>query len=226
MTRHIDETLVPCAPDLSLELPLWAAGVRLVAGVDEAGRGALAGPVSAGALILPPDPGLGLALEGVRDSKELTPAERSIWAGRLRQVAVAWGVGLASSAEIDALGIVPATQLAAQRALEAMELPAEHLLLDYIFLPEVPLPQTALIKGDARSLSIAGASILAKTTRDAFMRELEASYPGYGFPAHKGYCTPAHLEALLRLGPTPIHRNSFSPVKELWASAKDYQETG
>jgi ribonuclease HII len=212
MANRFDPALLPASPDLSLESPLWSAQVSFVVGIDEAGRGALAGPVTAAALILPQDPTLALKLDGVRDSKELTPAQREGCAQRIRQVALCWGTGCANPAEIDALGIVQATRLAMQRALEQLALPPQHLLLDYLLLPECPLPQTALIKGDARSLSIAGASILAKTTRDASMCEFDGQYPGYGFAEHKGYCTRRHLSALERLGPCSIHRSSFAPV--------------
>jgi ribonuclease HII len=119
-------------------------------------------------------------------------------------------VGFARAEEIDQMGIVPATRLAAWRALESLSHPPTHLLLDYLFLTEVTIPQTALIKGDCRSLSIAAASVLAKTSRDALMRELDLTYPGYGFAAHKGYGTRAHREALQRLGPSPVHRLSFA----------------
>jgi ribonuclease HII len=204
-------------PDLSFEQNLWSVDVTLIAGIDEAGRGALAGPVTAAALILPPDPALLDRLAGVRDSKQLTPQVRSYWAERLRLVAVAWGVGYASHLEIDALGILPATRLAAQRAIDNLAQPPQHLLIDYLFLPECHLPQTALIKGDARCLSIASASILAKTARDAFMQNLENTYPGYGFASHKGYCTQQHVQAIQRLGPCPLHRRSFAPLKELLA---------
>jgi ribonuclease HII len=214
MARRVDPILLCPAPDLSFEKNLWRVGVEHVAGMDEAGRGALAGPVSAAALILPSDRSFLKTLSGVRDSKQLTPSERTSWAERLRQVAVAWCVGFASHQEIDALGILPATRLAAQRALDGLALPPHHLLLDYLFLPDCPLPQTSLIKGDARSLSIAGASILAKTARDALLCELERIYPGYGFARHKGYGTPGHLQALADLGPCPIHRFSFAPLKD------------
>jgi ribonuclease HII len=212
MTARFDLSLLPKSPDLSIELPLWDAGIKCIAGVDEAGRGALAGPVSAAALILPPESSLTISLSGLRDSKELTPLARAYWARLLQEVAVSWGVGFASHLEIDEVGIVPATRLAVQRALENLTVPPQHLLLDYLFLPDSPIPQTALIKGDARSLSIAAASILAKTTRDVFLGELDRQYPGYGLAAHKGYCTKAHLTALQRLGPSPIHRRSFAPL--------------
>jgi ribonuclease HII len=205
-----DVSLLPSEPDLSFEQVLWQAGIIGVAGIDEAGRGALAGPVTASAVILSQKEGLSDLLQGVRDSKQMTPRERETARDQILQYAESWGVGFASSGEIDQLGIVPATRLAACRALESLSLPAAHLLLDYLFLPEVSIPQTALIKGDCRSLSIAAASVLAKTSRDAFMRELDITYPGYGFVAHKGYGTWAHREALQRLGPSPVHRLSFT----------------
>jgi ribonuclease HII len=183
--------------------------MRFVAGIDEAGRGALAGPVAAAALILPPDADLRQALQGVRDSKQLTPARRAFWAPRLRRLALGCGVGLASSQEIDELGIVPATRLAAHRALEALPLAPQHLLVDYLDLPDCSIPQTSLVKGDARCLSIAGASILAKTARDEILRQLDGQYPGYGFAGNKGYGTLAHRQALARLGPSQVHRRSF-----------------
>lgn len=212
MTLRFDSNELPPWPDLSFEEALWSRGVSLVAGVDEAGRGALAGPVAAAALIFPILPGLAQTLRGVRDSKQMSAAEREYWAPRLKEIALKWGVGFASVEEIDRLGIVPATRLAVQRALEQLSVRPHHLLVDYLTLPEVDIPQTALVKGDARALSIAAASILAKTARDAYMRQLDLRYPGYGLAAHKGYATSAHLEALARLGPSPVHRRSFSPV--------------
>jgi ribonuclease HII len=211
MTPKFDRRLLPLAPDFAFEIALWDQGYNLVAGVDEAGRGALAGPVAAGALIFPSDPGLLLALKGVRDSKQMTAVQRSFWAQRLAEVCLAWGVGFASAEEIDTLGIVPATRLAACRAVQALGVHPEHLLIDYLSLPELPIAQTPLVKGDMRSLSIAAASILAKTRRDALLCELEAQYPGYGLARHKGYATGAHRAALERLGPSPIHRLNFAP---------------
>jgi ribonuclease HII len=205
-----DRSLIPAEPDLSFELALWGAGFTAVAGIDEAGRGALAGPVSAAAVILPADLSMGRYLKGVRDSKQLTPDKREIAREKILQHASAWGVGFATSEEIDQFGILPATRLAACRALEALSIPPAHILLDYLFLPEITLPQTALIKGDCRSLSIAAASILAKTARDAVLRELDLTFPGYGFAAHKGYGTKAHRAALQQLGVSPVHRLSFA----------------
>ena len=152
----------------------------------------MAGPVAAAALVLPHDPGIALALEGVRDSKEMTPILREHWAGRLRDLAISFGIGFASPQEIDASGILPATYLAIQRALRQLSCYPHHLLVDYIVLPACSTPQTPLVKGDARSLSIACASILAKTARDELMRQEDKLYPGYGFAAHKGYGTLAH----------------------------------
>lgn len=200
---------LPARPNLEFEQALWAAGVERVAGIDEAGRGPLAGPVAAAAVIFPADLHVAERLEGVHDSKQLSIRAREVARQQILQTAVAWGVGFASVEEIDELGIVPATRLAASRALSALVLPPAHLLLDYLFLGESELPQTSLIKGDCRSLSIAAASILAKTARDALMLELDAQYPGYGLAIHKGYGTPAHRQAIRALGASPAHRHSF-----------------
>ncbi len=209
-----DLSRLPRWPTLEFERSLWEAGFGCLAGIDEAGRGPLAGPVSAGAVILPPDPAIAGELYGVRDSKQMTPAGRETWAARLKDVALAYGVGFASAAEIDALGILPATRMAVKRALESLPLPPEALLLDYLDLPGDPRPQLSLVKGDARSLSIAAASVLAKTARDALLRELDQQYPGYGFASHKGYGTLEHRLALARLGPCPIHRLTFKGVRQ------------
>jgi len=214
MPKKFDRSLLPPAPDLTFETELWAAGISAVAGIDEAGRGALAGPVAAGVIILPPDLDLAKRLDGVRDSKQMTPARREYWAERLPEVTSACGVGMASNEEIDTIGIVPATRLAISRALDSLSVSPQHLLIDYINLPDSPLPQTSLVMGDARSLSIAAASILAKTARDKLLCQLDEQYPGYGFSKHKGYGTAAHRSALRRLGPSPVHRRSFR-VKEL-----------
>lgn len=202
------------APDFGFEIELWSNGVKYVAGVDEAGRGALAGPVAAAALIFPPDPALSRSLEGVRDSKQMTPAGRETWAERLRDLALDRGIGFSSHREIDELGIVPATCLAVYRALESLHTTPQHLLVDYLDLPGCRVPQTPLVKGDCRSLSIAAASILAKTARDALLRQLDLEYPGYGFASHKGYGTLAHRAAIQKLGPCPIHRMSFKGLSE------------
>jgi ribonuclease HII len=161
-------------------------------------------------VILPVDPGLAARLSGVRDSKQMTPAGREMWAERIRRLAAGYAVGFASSCEVDELGILPATRLAVERSLDGLAIRPEHLLVDYLALPGVTIPQTSLVKGDARSLSIAAASILAKTARDAYMVEMEGEHPGYGFAAHKGYGTLAHRRRLTGLGPCPIHRLSFN----------------
>jgi ribonuclease HII len=205
MTRPAD--LRPF-PTLEYELNLWNAGYKRIAGVDEAGRGAWAGPVAAAAVILPANPSILHTLDRVRDSKLMTPLARETWAPRIKQSALSWGVGFASADEIDDLGILPATKLAANRALKTM-LP-DYLLTDYLVFSEFDLPQTALVKGDQRSLSIAAASVLAKTARDSLMRVLDGEYPGYGFFHHKGYGTSRHQDAIRKLGHCSIHRNSFS----------------
>ncbi len=197
-------------PSLLFEQELWKGGLRFIAGLDEAGRGALAGPVAVGAVILPEDPHLLRTLSGVRDSKQMTPLGRESAAPRIQENALAWGVGFASSEEIDSDGIVRATRLAALRALEDLSLIPDYLLTDFrLELPQLDLPQTALVKGDALSLSIAAASVLAKTARDMLMRGLDSQHPGYGLGKHKGYGTAAHRLALEQLGYSPIHRRPF-----------------
>ena len=205
--------LQPDFPTLDLERALWANGALWVAGIDEAGRGAWAGPVAAAAVILPQISNFTLELKGVRDSKKMTPAQREAWARVIQESAVSWGVGLGSAAEIDALGILPATRLACRRAIASLAVIPDHLLLDYLHLPELSIPQTALPKGDAISLSIAAASVLAKTRRDAILCELDEHYPGYGFADHKGYGTAAHRLAIQILGPSSEHRLSFRPLR-------------
>jgi ribonuclease HII len=154
-------------------------------------------------------------LHGVRDSKQMTVRQRSVWADQIRAAALAWGVGFAEASEVDALGIVPATRLAMERALAGCGCTVQHLLVDALRLPGVNIPQQALIKGDARSLSIAAASVLAKTARDALMQEMDEVFPGYGFTRHKGYGTAVHRAGLDGLGPCRIHRFSFAPVREV-----------
>jgi ribonuclease HII len=202
-------------PDLTYEKHLWLH-YKHVAGLDEAGRGALAGPVAVGAVILPSDKTLlSHALAGVRDSKQLTPLQRELLAPRIQKTALAWSVAFASAEEIDSQGIVPATRLAALRALQELSISPQYLLTDFrLELPQLDISQTSLVKGDMHCLSIAAASILAKTARDAYMRELDCQYQGYGLEKHKGYGTQAHRLALKRLGASPIHRKSFQ-VKEL-----------
>jgi len=195
-------------PTLEFEQNLWNDGFTRIAGIDEAGRGAWAGPVAAAAVILPANPSLTCTLNRVRDSKLMTPLARETWAPRIKESAMGWGVGFASAEEIDTLGILPATKLAARRALENMF--PDYLITDYLIFHEIDLPQTALVKGDQRSLSVAAASVLAKTARDAMMCALEVQYPGYGFARHKGYGTRFHQEAIKKLRRCDIHRKSFS----------------
>ena len=202
-------------PDLKYETHLWPH-YKFIAGLDEAGRGALAGPVAVGAVILPDDKTfLSRTLTGVRDSKQMTPLERESLAPRIQEVALTWSVAFASADEIDALGIVHATRLAALRALNGLSISPQYLLTDFrLELPQLELSQTALVKGDALCLSIAAASVLAKTARDELMRELDLHYEGYELGKHKGYGTQAHRSALKQLGISPIHRKTFQ-VKEL-----------
>ena len=198
-------------PSTFFESKLWKSGLLHIAGLDEAGRGALAGPVAVGAVILPNDKTfLSRTLAGVRDSKQLTPLARETLAPRIQATALTWSVGFASADEIDAQGIVCATRLAALRALDGLSLPPQYLLTDFrLELPQLDISQTALVKGDALCLSIAAASVLAKTARDRLMCELDVCYQGYGLGKHKGYGTQAHRSALERLGFSPIHRRSF-----------------
>jgi ribonuclease HII len=203
---------LPNYPTLDLERALWANGALWIAGIDEAGRGALAGPVAAAAVILPQIRNFTLELKGVRDSKKMTPAQRETWNRAIRKSAVTFGVGLASAREIDLVGILPATKLAAKRAINALSVVPDHLLIDHFKMLDLNTPQTSIPKGDALSLSIAAASVLAKTSRDAILCELDEQYPGYGFVDHKGYGTTFHLEAIRKLGPTPIHRMTFAPL--------------
>ncbi|MGD8475184.1 MAG: ribonuclease HII [Anaerolineae bacterium] len=203
-------------PTLTYESRLWKAGYRHLAGLDEAGRGSWAGPVVAAAVILPPDnPRLAGLLTGVRDSKRLSAVQRELLLGVIEQHALAWSVGVVPPSEIDARGIVPATCKAMSLALAALSLPADHLLIDHLSLPDQPLPQLSLTKGDARVLSIAAASIVAKVSRDRMMVDFDGQFPGYGFAQHKGYGTPMHRAALASLGPCAIHRMSFAPLREL-----------
>ena len=210
-----DHSLIPPSPDLAFELNLWGQGFTRVCGIDEAGRGALAGPVCAACVVFPhQEAGLIGLLNGVRDSKEMSLSQREHWSGVIKEIAPAWGVGFASANEIDECGIIPATRLAVQRALAELQPPPDHLLLDYLTLPKIAIPQTSLIKGDARSLSIAGASILAKTARDEALITLASRYPPYHFEKNKGYGTAQHLAALALHGRSPEHRRTFAPVRD------------
>jgi ribonuclease HII len=194
---------------LRFETALWDAGVERIAGIDEAGMSPLAGPVAAAACILP----VGARLPGVDDSKKLSEKERVRLAEVIRERAVAWAVAYVEPEEIDRINIYWAGILAMRRAVAKLPVPPEHLLIDARRIREIPLPQERIVHGDARSLSIAAASILAKTSRDRRMDAYEAEYPGYGFARHKGYPVRSHQEALARLGACPLHRRSFGPVR-------------
>ena len=184
---------------------------RLVAGVDEVGRGPLAGPVVAAAVILDPE----FPIVGLADSKRLTEKRREQLAGEIRTHALAWALGRAEVEEIDRLNILRASLLAMQRAVQALDPQPDSALIDGNRCPQLRCPAEAVVKGDASIAAISAASIIAKVARDEEMREMDARYPGYGLARHKGYPSRAHLEALQRLGVTPIHRRSFGPVRRL-----------
>lgn len=206
---------LPEKPDLRFEKELWEERFRVVAGLDEAGRGAWAGPVFAAAVALPNDERVCQLLAGVRDSKQMTALQRERWKDCIKSVSVAWAVDSASETEIDAFGIVEATCMAMQRAIDQLVYPPNHLLVDYLAIHDCACPQLSLPKGDCQSLSIAAASVLAKTARDAFMVALDGQHPGYGLARHKGYGTALHRRALEQLGPAAIHRKTFRPIAEL-----------
>ncbi len=202
-------------PDLFLESGLHRRGIRLVAGVDEAGRGPLAGPVVAAAVILPPGlTGSEIWLQLLDDSKRLSPGQRERAADAVYQNALAVGVGMIGSEDIDKMGIGRAALAAMLRAVGQLPLEPGHLLLDFIHVRECPYTYDTIVKGDSLSYSIAAASNVAKVTRDRLMVEAEETYPGYAFARHKGYPTKAHFERLRELGPCPIHRRSFAPVAQ------------
>jgi ribonuclease HII len=192
------------------------SGCTNIMGFDEAGRGTWAGPVAAGAVSLPLErKDLSKVLTGVRDSKQMTPRQRAQLVDRIKEIALAWGVGSASSGEIDEFGIVKATKLAMQRAYQMANFRPDCILLDSLAWPEMNIPQICLVKGDTLSLSIAAASVIAKVWRDEHMRQLDQQYPQYQFAAHKGYGTAKHLAALEQYGPSPIHRMTFAPLRKL-----------
>jgi len=197
---------------LRFEIELWAQGYSLVAGVDEAGMAPLAGPVVAGAVILPKN----YKLRGLNDSKKILDHEiREELAAQIKQDAVCWSFGFAEVEEIDRINIYHAGLLAMQRALQGLTCLPDFVLVDARKIPHCPSPQRGIIRGDALSASIAAASIIAKTTRDTHMLEMDALYAGYGFASHKGYPTPEHCRALKQLGALPIHRRSFGRVREV-----------
>ena len=195
---------------LRAERGLWRIGITTVAGVDEVGVGPLAGPVLAAAVIVPE----GIRLRGVDDSKRLTAAQREELAVKIRACALGIGIGIVEEEDIDRLNIYRAALEAMRLAVMALPISPEHLLVDARRIPGLTIPQTALVNGDARSYSIAAASIVAKVARDRMMRELDQLYPQYGFRDHMGYATAEHLAAIRRHGPSPVHRRSFTPVRQ------------
>jgi ribonuclease HII len=188
--------------------PRYPTTAQLLCGVDEAGRGPLAGSVYAAAVVLDPE----RRVNGLRDSKLLTPEAREKLSEKIRDKAIAWAIAHASVEEIDRLNILRASLLAMRRAVEALGMAPEEVCVDGNVLPDLPFKCSAVVKGDQRVAAIAAASILAKVARDAEMAQMEVRFPGYGFASHKGYCTPEHLAALRELGPCEIHRRSFEPV--------------
>lgn len=203
-------------PTLQFERSLFQGGADRIAGLDEVGRGAWAGPLVAAAVVLPiGNPKLGRLLRGVRDSKLLSPRQRNRAALEIRQVCSAWAVGWASPEEVDEVGPLRASRMAMMRALGRLPFELDHLLLDFLILPECATPQTAMAHGDCLVLSIAAASVLAKVWRDEQMARLDRLFPGYGFARHKGYGTEMHRRLLRALGPCPIHRQSYRPVAEV-----------
>lgn len=200
-------------PSWKWERSLRAKGLRFVAGIDEVGRGPLAGPVAAAAVVLPPDLRTPWAKQ-IRDSKQLTAKSRTHLAPKIEGGALALGLGMSSEKEVDEYGIVHATKLAMTRAIEELDSPPDCLLIDAVSLPDVDLPQESIVNGDGLCISIAAASIVAKVARDSLMMKMEARYPGFGFAHNMGYGTPGHLDALERIGPCDIHRMTFAPVAE------------
>ena len=212
LSKKLTRQFSKSQPSYQEELSLINQGFHIIAGLDEAGRGPLAGPVVAGVAILPHNH-KGEWVRLIRDSKQLTRKQREDALSHLEKVALGLGTGTSSAKEIDDLGIVLATRVAMKRALDSLLLQPDFLLLDAFPLPEVSTPQKAIKHGDALCLSIAAASIIAKVTRDKEMEAADACHPGYGFAKNKGYPTPEHLLNLARLGPSPIHRMTFAPLK-------------
>lgn len=194
---------------LQLERDIWDSGVDYIAGVDEVGRGPLAGPVVAAAVILPKD----FLLLGVNDSKKLSDQQRQVLAPLIKAKALAWSLGIVQAPVIDAVNIYEASRIAMQKAIEGLTIQPGHLLIDAMTV-DLDVPQDKLIKGDARSASIGAASIIAKVARDAMMADLAKEYPGYDFEHNAGYGTKNHLAGLAQHGITPIHRKTFAPVKK------------
>ena len=199
------KTKEPVLLTMEKEMEIRAKGFTDVCGIDEAGRGPLAGPVVAAAVILPED----IQLPGVNDSKKITEKKREILFDFVKEHALAYGIGEASETEIDEINILQATFLAMRRAVEALQIPADYALVDGNRIQGLPVPAETVIGGDGKVLSIAAASILAKVTRDRYMRDMAAQYPEYGFEKHKGYGTKAHYAAIEQYGICPLHRKTF-----------------
>lgn len=201
-------------PDLTREVALWRVGARIVAGIDEAGRGALAGPVVAAAVVVPTHAAQDGIWRLVHDSKLLSAQVRIDLEAEIKRNALAWAIGASDAAEIDAIGVASATRLAMSRAIEALAVRPAHLLIDWVRLPQINIAQTCWPKADQCSVSVAAASILAKVHRDRLMIAMDTAYPQYGFAANKGYGAPHHLAALQRFGPCPEHRRTFAPIAQ------------
>ena len=212
LTKQRPKSALVCVPTFEEEARLWAAGYRFVAGVDEAGRGALAGPVVAAAVIAPPCSACQGIWAEVRDSKLLTPVARTGMVEAIQEAALAWGVGIVYAAVIDEIGIAAATRRAMMEAVAALCVPPDHLIIDWVKLPQLPLPQLCVAKADQRIASVAAASILAKVMRDQLLETLGEQYPLYSFHAHKGYGTAHHLAMIEAHGPCAEHRHSFAPI--------------
>ena len=207
---------------LRVEREFWSKGLTRIAGVDEVGVGPLAGPVVAAAVIVPP----GMKLRGVDDSKLVTAALREELAAKIQERAVAVGIGVVEVEDIDRLNIYRAALEAMRRAVEALPVAPEHVIVDARQIPNLTVAQTAMIDGDARCYSVAAASIVAKVARDRLMRQLHELYPQYGFRENMGYGTPRHLAAIDAHGPSPAHRRSFAPVRELWLPGVQHSQSG
>ncbi len=200
------------APTLQLEQSLWAQGFLHIAGIDEAGRGALAGPVVAAAVVVTPERAAAPVWSLVRDSKLLSPAQRAALAVQICVAAASWAVGVVDANQIDAIGIAAATRLAMQQAIMALACQPDYLLIDWVRLPQVAIQQLSQPKADRTMATVAAASILAKVHRDQLMIEYDQTFAGYGFAAHKGYGAAQHLAALAQRGPCALHRHSFAPI--------------
>jgi len=210
----VKQRTLPRSPNLDHEIELKSQGYELVAGIDEVGRGALAGPVVAGAVILPNSASL-TWFELVRDSKELDHRKRETLFELIMEEALAVGIGIVPPQVIDSVNILKATKLAMMQAVDKLPKQPHFLIIDRVTLPQCPIPQRGITRGDKLCLSIACASVVAKVTRDRMMQEFDQTYPGYGFAHHKGYGTGEHISCLRKLGPSPIHRLYFGPIRNI-----------